>query len=409
MAVAITQLHGGFKPLPRPPKVDRQSFTHLDFQKMLDFPLEHSFNLTYIHKSFSTPCLSHPSKLDENTKDSTIEIIVGKTAPRVHTLVVEVAVAMAYGFSPEPASNGLSGAYFLHAENGDTIAVAKPVDEEAGMKNSIRVGETGLRESAAYLLDHDGFSGVPPTALVKFSHVEFDLTRSKLDRPPPYKIASLQRFVDHDSDAGDLGPSSFSVTSVHHIGILDVRLMNLDRHAGNILVRQGGNDKAELVPIDHGFCLPESLDDPYFEWLHWPQASVPFSEGEVDYISTLDMYKDAELLRNELPSIRESSIRVLMLCTVFLKEATAYGMCLSDIGEMMTREFRGGEENWSSLEKLCLIAMGVNDDNAPHATKCISFQDLDDEEWESFLEIFEKLLPKAFEKRKSVGLSEFGN
>jgi hypothetical protein len=26
----------------------------------------------------------------------------------------------------------------------------------------------------------------------------------------------------------------------------------------------------ELVPIDHGFCLPESLDPPYLEWLHWP-------------------------------------------------------------------------------------------------------------------------------------------
>ncbi|KAK6120440.1 hypothetical protein DH2020_045818 [Rehmannia glutinosa] len=381
MAVAVDQGHG-VKPFARPPRCKRQSFTQLDY-KMLDFSqtklaqsLEHAFEFTNIHKSFSTPCLSHSSRVkDDYDTNSRIEIIVGHAAPRVRALVAEVAIAMASGVNPEPVSSGLGGAYFLRAQNGDTIAVAKPIDEEPlavnnpkglagrmlgqpGMKCSIRIGETGLRESAAYFLDHDGFAGVPPTALVRFSHVKFNLSNSESDSTQVYKIASLQRFVNHDSDAGDLGPSSFSVTSVHHIGILDVRLMNLDRHAGNILVRQGQDSyaggTAELVPIDHGFCLPESLDDPYFEWLHWPQASIPFSESEVDYISRLNPYKDAELLRTELPSIAESSVRVLVLCTIFLKRATVYGLCLADIGEMMTREFRGGEENWSTLENLCM-------------------------------------------------------
>ncbi|KAJ0931625.1 putative 1-phosphatidylinositol 4-kinase [Helianthus annuus] len=49
-----------------------------------------------------------------------------------------------------------------------------------------------------------------------------------------------------------------------------------------------------------------------------PQASMPFSETETDYISNLDPFKDAELLRTELPLIRECSVRVFILCTVFL-------------------------------------------------------------------------------------------
>lgn len=380
MAVAVDQGHG-FKPFARPPRCKLQSFTQLDYN-MLDFTesefrqsQQHTSAFTNIHKSFSTPCLSLSSRLDDTSDNKPrIEIIAGHAKPRVRALVVEVAIAMASGINPEPTSSGMGGAYFLRSRSGDTIAVAKPIDEEPlafnnpkgmsgrmlgqpGMKSSIRIGETGLRESAAYLLDHDGFSGVPPTALVKFSHVRFNLNSPVVDSAN-CKIASLQRFVDHDSDAGDLGPSSFSVASVHHIGILDVRLMNLDRHAGNILVKLGqesyGGGKAELVPIDHGFCLPEALDDPYFEWLHWPQASLPFTESEVEYISNLDPYRDAELLRTELPSLRESSIRVLVLCTTFLKQAAAYGLCLADIGEMMTREFQAGEENWSSLEKLCL-------------------------------------------------------
>jgi hypothetical protein len=35
-----------------------------------------------------------------------------------------------------------------------------------------------------------------------------------------------------------VGTSSFPVADVHRIGILDVRLMNMDRHAGNVLVRR---------------------------------------------------------------------------------------------------------------------------------------------------------------------------
>ena len=45
----------------------------------------------------------------------------------------------------------------------------------------------------------------------------------------------------------------------------------------------------ELIPIDHGFCLPETLEAPYFEWLHWPQAMLPFSEEELAYIRRLDI------------------------------------------------------------------------------------------------------------------------
>jgi len=52
----------------------------------------------------------------------------------------------------------------------------------------------------------------------------------------------------------------------------------------------------ELIPIDHGFCLPETLEAPYFEWLHWPQAMLPFSEAELAYIRRLDIEVRGTLL-----------------------------------------------------------------------------------------------------------------
>jgi len=442
MAVAIDQ-HHGFKPFNRSPRCRLQSLTHFDYnahefnQTNLTPSFKQAFQLVNIHRSFSTPCFSLATAYeDEFDVNPRVEIVSGHGAPRVHALVVEVAIAMALGVNPLPVSSGSGGACFLRARNGDKIAVAKPIDEEPigfgglmlgqpGSKRSVQVGGTGIRELAAYLLDHGGFAGVPPTVLVKITHAGFPFNDGA--SPAHCKVASLQQFVDHNFDAGELGPSGFLVDSVHRIGILDVRILNLDRHAGNILVKK--NDKhenyavgaAKLVPIDHGLCLPEFLDNPYFEWLHWPQASVPFSETELDYISKLDPFNDANLLRRELPSLRESSIRGLVVCTMLLKQAAAAGLCLGDIGEMMSRECCGGEENRSLLESLCAKAKAsieneddcgevtdppqlserlVNmDDQSKRSIRCsgISLGEMSDGEWDLFLEWFEKLLVQGFQ------------
>ncbi|KAH7351612.1 hypothetical protein KP509_19G005800 [Ceratopteris richardii] len=241
------------------------------------------------------------------------------------------------------------------------------------MKKAVRVGETGVREVAAYLLDHENFAKVPPTVLVKVAHHAFHVNGSPVGCKKPGKIgqmvsklASCQQFVHHDYDASDHGTSRFSVAAVHRIGILDIRILNTDRHAGNILIRDVKpaenpwrfsnvhvNESLELIPIDHGLCLPEALEDPYFEWLHWPQASLPFSEEELDYISRLNGYEDANILHQELPMLREACYRILILCTTFLKRAAAAGFFLAEIGGMMTRDRM---EEASQLELLCMQA-----------------------------------------------------
>ncbi|VYS60602.1 unnamed protein product [Arabidopsis thaliana] len=381
MAVALDPLTDRFSQFSRSSQRCRlQSLTNLDFNflgfntKQTNLPASsHSLN----NRSVSTPCFSISGSNLDGSATPHIEILGGQRVPTVRSLVAEVTIAIVSGAQPLLLPSGLGGAYLLQTEKGNNIAVAKPVDEEPlafnnpkgsggltlgqpGMKRSIRVGESGIRELAAYLLDHQGFSSVPPTALVRISHVPF---HDRGSDHAAYKVASLQRFVGHDFDAGELGPGSFTVVSVHRIGILDVRVLNLDRHAGNMLVKKihdqdettcsNGVGAAELVPIDHGLCLPECLDDPYFEWLNWPQASVPFTDIELQYISNLDPFKDAELLRTELGSIQESSLRVLIVCTIFLKEAAAAGLSLAEIGEKMTRDICRGEESSSVLEILC--------------------------------------------------------
>ncbi|XP_010551350.1 PREDICTED: phosphatidylinositol 4-kinase gamma 5-like [Tarenaya hassleriana] len=335
------------------------------------------------HRSSSTPCLS-PLGADVQQRDrsSPIEILgQSERFPVVKQMVKDITKAMKRGVDPLPANGGLGGAYYFRNVRGESVAIVKPTDEEPfapnnpkgfvgkalgqpGLKRSVRVGETGYREVAAYLLDRDHFANVPPTALVKITHSVFNVNDGVNGNKPTgkkklvSKIASFQQFIPHDFDASDHGTSSFPVSAVHRIGILDIRIFNTDRHAGNLLVRKldgiGCFGQVELIPIDHGLCLPETLEDPYFEWIHWPQASIPFSEDELEYIGDLDPLGDCEMLRRELPMVREACLRVLVLCTIFLKEAAAHGLCLAEIGEMMSREFRSGEEEPSELELICL-------------------------------------------------------
>ncbi|CAI6001937.1 unnamed protein product [Closterium sp. NIES-64] len=363
--------------------------------------------------------------------------------PPVLHLVGAVQDGLRAGAQPVRASGGLGGAYIFRDSAQRNVAIVKPTDEEPlapnnpngyvgralgqpGLKRSIRVGEAGLREVAAFLLDHGGFAGVPATALVLATHPAFHVNAAPAGPTMTprasgnagglssafsfgvgasgatasaavagargagvggggewgdggsggnggRRLCSLQRFEPHDFDASEHGTSRFPVAAVHRIGILDIRMFNTDRHSGNILVRQLSVEEREwrqsdpqlrvdeavhLVPIDHGFCLPESLEPAYFEWLHWPQASLPFSPEELEYIAALDAERDVSLLRAHLPLLREGCLRVLVIATTLLQRAAAAGMTLAGIGAMMSREVRGLEEQPSDLEQVCAEALG---------------------------------------------------
>ncbi|KAH7299621.1 hypothetical protein KP509_24G021200 [Ceratopteris richardii] len=368
-----------------------------------------------LQRSLSTPCIYPFPDKDlqvSDDKSKPFEVVGGLTCcANMKFILKEINKAIRCGIEPTPVSGGLGGAYYFRNTNGDTVAIVKPTDEEPfapnnpkgyigrtlgqpGVKKAVRVGETGVREVAAYLLDHGNFARVPPTVLVKVAHHAFHVNDSptgckRADKvfQPISKLASCQKFVHHDYDANDRGTSCFSVADVHRIGILDIRICNTDRHAGNILISNVKpldnawkcsdahvNGSLELIPIDHGLCLPEALEDAYFEWLHWPQASVPFSEQELDYISRLDEHKDADMLRRELPMLRESCFRILILCTTLLKRAAVAGLCLAEIGEMMTRD---GMEDHSEFEVLCIHAkLEAEKDLAEK--RCVDDDDYDD-------------------------------
>eukprot|EP00212_Chloropicon_laureae_P005775 CAMPEP_0197493872 /NCGR_PEP_ID=MMETSP1311-20131121/25190_1 /TAXON_ID=464262 /ORGANISM="Genus nov. species nov., Strain RCC856" /LENGTH=777 /DNA_ID=CAMNT_0043039177 /DNA_START=418 /DNA_END=2751 /DNA_ORIENTATION=- len=340
------------------------------------------------------------------------------------------------GSTPERMREGLGGCYVFKNAEGKKIAVAKPTDEEPlapnnpkgfvgrqlgdpGLKPTVRVGEAGIREAAAYLLDHGHFAKVPCTSLARMTHECFHYNNTYraaaaagFHHHQRTKLVSVQEFVEGEA-ASDLGTTRFPPSDVHRIGILDIRLFNTDRHSGNILVKEAkeggcsgvgvgnggagngfpnaskslhaafsspmgycgspyggsrggglsqqlatagvvGAQQQSLVPIDHGFCLPETLEAVYFEWLHWPQASMPFTDEELDYIADLDPKADVAMLRRELPMLREESLRILQIGTILLKKCAAKGLTLCEIGEIMSGGF---DDEPSELELICKKVM----------------------------------------------------
>ncbi|KAE8683840.1 Phosphatidylinositol 4-kinase gamma 2 [Hibiscus syriacus] len=194
--------------------------------------------------------------------------------------------------------------YFMQDKSGlHYVSIFKPIDEEPlavnnpqglppstngeGLKRGTRVGEGAVREVAAYLLDHPkkgprsssgdeliGFAGVPPTCMVQCLHKGFN-----------------------HPDGKDMGPASFPVEEVHKISVFDIRMANADRHAGNILFRKGDDGRTVLIPIDHGYCLPENFEDCIFDWVYWTQLRKPYSADTINYIKSLDAEQDITLLK----------------------------------------------------------------------------------------------------------------
>jgi len=248
--------------------------------------------------------------------------------------------------APELCEEGVNGTYFLKDKEGNMIAVFKPKDEEAGSANSpkndpmnpndisedkgIPLGGTPIREVAAYLLDSEGFYGVPRTTMASVKHDIFRTSDGS-----NLKVGSLQEFVENDGAAWDVGPAKFPANEVHKIGILDLQIMNTDRHEGNILLQEMDDGKFSLTPIDHGFSFPGGLDKALFIWQQWPQSKIPFDEETKAHISRIDVDNNESLLR-EL-GLQDEYLKTMRISTTLLKKGAANDLTLYQISKMVCR------------------------------------------------------------------------
>ncbi|XP_024996987.1 phosphatidylinositol 4-kinase gamma 3-like [Cynara cardunculus var. scolymus] len=290
-----------------------------------------------------------------------------KFSPAIWSMLASATEGLKKWKNPIRSSEGTGGAYFMQHPSGNKyVAVFKPIDEEPmavnnprglppstdgeGLKRGTKVGEGALREVAAYILDHPrtgprsidgepetGFAGVPPTIMAKCLNSEFNHPHGYDGGPENIKVGSLQMFVKNYGSCEDMGPRDFPVEEVHKITVFDIRTANADRHAGNILMsREGG--RIVLIPIDHGYCLPENFKDCTFDWLYWPQARERYSQESLDYINLLDAEKDIDLLSSFGWDLSSECALTLRISTMLLKKGASKGLSPFAIGSIMCRE-----------------------------------------------------------------------
>jgi len=362
--------------------------------------------------------------VDASVKDDPFTLLVNKVTEGLRC------------YPPELCDEGENGTYFLKDKFGKRIAVFKCADEEGTsspkrkanppvypddqQEDQFYLEMAGEREQpsaslqqkltdcvknevAAYILDlqSHGFYSVPQTGLIAIHPFHGKAKNTKYFTTT--KVGSLQQFVESDGTAADVGPVLFPVREVHKIGILDLQILNLDRHLGNILIKKDEPESPfppapisrgdspfrssrtlsgvplssngqgpvssgtslpsswprlpggefSLTPIDHGYSLPLSLSDVkdlWFEWITFPQAKRPFDDETKQFIESIDVNANARALR-EL-GICEESIKLMKLTTSLLKKCAAASWNLYQIAMLLVNVSLQDDDEPSALEDL---------------------------------------------------------
>ncbi|NNM43461.1 MAG: hypothetical protein HKM07_03880 [Chlamydiae bacterium] len=209
--------------------------------------------------------------------------------------------------------------------------VLKFGDEEAGTKRNLRKditrskygispGKSYARECIASALHPER---IPCTIKITF------LAENGQER-----LASLQRFIPEARDLHTVDivkeSMNFPEEEVCEMALVDLRLVNTDRHKGNALIPK--NSFSSLYLIDHGCVLSEGFQDKaVFCWSAWSRAELGFPEQYKERIAKIDIQNDRRICKETFPDVSEGVLKSLGLSTFLLQESAKADLSLRRI------------------------------------------------------------------------------
>lgn len=214
---------------------------------------------------------------------------------------------------------GQTGKVFALEIGGERIAVFKPIEGEGFSRRGIPAGQGVVREEAVYLVDRFAGSraGVPVTSRASI-HVTDE--EHLMEGSVQVFVANVIDYIENLSVPRDLAKSREFVSSedAEALALLDIRVLNTDRHGANLLVLR--NDKPHgLGPIDHGCCLPPwwALGEANFEaWLEWPHLKQQPCEATKETMKTVISKMGPLLEKLKEVGLDDASILTLRICTL---------------------------------------------------------------------------------------------
>lgn len=235
----------------------------------------------------------------------------------------------------ERARTGTSNHFVVYDIEGQPLGIFR------------RLKDGGTVEAELMVIDQEGFFGIPPSVAVTFRFGKEEV------------CGYLQRY---DVSNGKEAPSAqFLLTEqLQKLGVLDILLLNEDRHARNILVKEGS-----LIPIDHnlsllatdsehkGLDLTKRLAQPpfwepviphlYNEPLWLANAGRlrgythrPWTPAVRSFVSQWDVAKICEQLKERF-GVSEGQITLMQAMDLWLKKGITAGLALDQIAEPVFR------------------------------------------------------------------------
>lgn len=330
--------------------VEREPVVALSAPILLSCECAASLRVDTPHSSWSTKELNTVSELDGM---STVTGCFAKVSPTTEDHSPLYARNRSQGEVPLDsltsqevqlmlADDGEGGTYFVRERGApmsprddDIIAVFKPAAEEIGCSGNPRgnvderrvdgfePGTGACREVAAKLLDHENRAHVPDTIFTSFTGKG---------------VGSLQRYIPGLHQSWNMSPAmrqKMSLADLQSLALFDIRVMNTDRHGGNILIHP---TTGALFAIDHSFILPPRFVDPEWDWLSWPESKAVLLPGVRQFFQNLDddadfaMLTKLDLDEDSLQLFKASSMALKMILTLAPSNVT-----LAKIAEFFRR------------------------------------------------------------------------
>lgn len=265
---------------------------------------------------------------------------------------------MEAGVSSASLDHGQTGSVYALEAGDHKIAVFKPVDGEKFSRKSLDAGKGAVREEAVYLVDRISGSqaGVPVS-----SRASIEVEGNTMEGSVQAFVMEVQGFIEDYAMPRDLARAQDFVPQdvAEALALLDMRVFNMDRHPGNLLVLKEEKPHT-LGPIDHGCCLPPwwCLSEAIFEaWLSWPQLRTQPSESAIGIVKQAweKLPQTCKMLRET--GLEESAVTTLRLCTSLVYIGVVeLGCSISEIATLMLRDEDKEPQELSWLEERVMAA-----------------------------------------------------
>jgi hypothetical protein len=314
------------------------------------------------------------SSSNEALSASEDAVDLGRTVPEANTRVSRyktaglrdrlVEMVSGQDIKTESIADGQTGSVYAVEVSGEKVAVFKPEQGEKFTRRSLDRGQGYVREEVVYLVDRISGSqaGVPVTAQAAIG-VEGDVLQGSVQAFVGDVIGCVEDFA-MPRDARQAN-EFISQETAEALALLDMRIFNMDRHTGNLLLL-GREAPHGLGPIDHGCCLPPwwKLGEANFDaWCGWAQlqSSPCDSSRELAREAAQDLPRTCAMAR--AVGLEESAVLTLQLCTIFVMIGVGeLGVPCGRLAALMLRDEETGFRELSWLESKvleCACAVGA--------------------------------------------------